>query len=194
MLLTVYCSGSIKKGPSDRNKVCWTEAECHMVSVGARPHEVRFLNPDDPVNGLGNTRAMFGRDMYQVQTADFVVIDARQHRGIGVGVELALSRLLRTRVIVVAPPNSHYRKDTLDYRGATVQNYVHPHLAHLADAIVDDFSAAGAWMSAHCHDQLEPGTFSAVYEAIEVYRRDVLPNDKAMQEVMGALREDGRTD
>src|SRR4029079_8518151 len=72
-----------------------------------------------------------------------VIGDARGRIGIGIGVEIAAAAAMRTPVIVVAPLNSQYRMDAVSYRGVEVLNYVPPHIASLAAAVVDDFEAAG---------------------------------------------------
>src|SRR5690606_28067143 len=86
---SVYCSGSIAKGASDIKKLCWTDTERDNVASGAQPHNVVFLNPDDPIVDAANTLGQFGRDMYQVMSASAVIVDARERRGIGIGVEMA---------------------------------------------------------------------------------------------------------
>jgi hypothetical protein len=146
MIVTIYCSGSIQKGASDVGKLCWSKNEKDEVARGLIPNEVLFLNPDDPIAGLDDGEANFGRDMYQIQFANFIIVDARQRRGIGIGIEMLASRLLKTPLVVVAPRNSYYRSDEIEYRGSLVKNYVHPHLHGLADVIVDDFVSAGKWI------------------------------------------------
>src|SRR4051794_19107944 len=88
-ILSVYCSGSIAKGAGDIKKLCWSDIERGAVAEGASPNEVAFLNPDDPIPVPTNTLGQFGRDMYQVLCASAVIVDARERRGIGIGVEMA---------------------------------------------------------------------------------------------------------
>lgn len=185
--ITVYCSGSIAKGKSDNLKLCWTDQERAELAEAALPCNIHFLNPDDPAVDLTNVEAMFGRDMYQAGIADFVVVDARERRGIGIGVEMMASRLLGSGLIVVAPPNSYYRKDHLEYRGGTVDNYVHPHVAILADAVVDSFQSAGDWIAQHHNEPPAPKNTEAVLKAIEAYKRDLLPRDLPMQQTLNNL-------
>jgi hypothetical protein len=200
MWVTVYCSGSIQKGTADNQKACWTDAERVAMTRAADPVNIRFLNPDDPLEELKDNLAAFGRDVYQVQLADFVVVDARERRGIGIGIEMFASRLFGTTLIVVAPPNTHYRKDTLTYRGTTVDNYIHFHLHSLADVIVDDFDLAGAWIRDHIDTRPKPKDFTILISAIERYKSELLPRDGPMLEVLqklGALDEvsqNGRPD
>jgi hypothetical protein len=182
VLRSVYCSGSIAKGAADTKRLCWTETEREHVRQGAAPAEVVFLNPDDPVTHASNTLGQFGRDMFQVMTATAVVVDARERRGIGIGVEMAAAASLDTPIIVVAPADTHYRRESLQYRGATVRNYVHPHVASLATAVVDDFVAAGravAGLPASRGARM-PGA-QWLRSAIDEYRNNVLPHDPPMQ-------------
>lgn len=192
MLATIYCSGSIPKGPGDTKKAVWTDLEREQIAVAASPIKTRFLNPDDPVAALDHAVAMFGRDMYQVQAADFVVVDARERRGIGIGIEMLASRVLSTPLIIVAPHPSHYRQKDLLYRGSLVHDYIHPHIAVLADAIVESFDAAGRWIKEFCKHPVRVKNTDSVYEAIETYKRDVLHLDEPMIQLMLELEGIGR--
>jgi hypothetical protein len=186
--LSVYCSGSIAKGSSDIKKLCWTDVERESVASGAAPTSIVFLNPDDPITDPTNTLGQFGRDMYQIVVASAVIVDARERRGIGVGVEIAAAVALGTPVIVVAPPNSQYRKDSLDYRGVAVQNYVHPHLAGLAAGIVDDFVSAGKSLVAVGIKEPRRGRVPTWLElAIAEYETNVLGFDQPMMTALGEL-------
>jgi len=177
----VYCSGSIQKGPADNKKLCWSDTERAMVSKGADPVQIDFLNPDDPVADLDDHLALFGRDMFQIQQCDVVIIDARERRGIGIGVELLAGRHFSRAVIGVLPPSSYYRQSNIVYRGGFAKNYVHPHFISLLDAYVDDFTAAGRWI----RDELptfrpNPGA-STLDLAIEAYKKRLLPHDEPMR-------------
>jgi hypothetical protein len=185
MLVTVYCSGSIQKGPSDNGKkLYWTDVERHSLTEAAHPLNVRFLNPDDTAEDLSDTLALFGRDMYQVQYADFVVVDARERRGIGIGIEMVASKVFGTPLIVVSPIDTHYRKSKVDYRGSSVNDYIHPHLYGLADAVVDNFAAAGAWMKHYIEHPTKPKGNDVLFKAIDEYKTRMLPNDPPMLEIL----------
>jgi len=185
----IYCSGSIAKGASDKGRQCWTDAERAKVSYGAAPEEIVFLNPDDPITDASNTLGQFGRDMFQVMTATAVIVDARERRGIGIGVEMAAAATFGTPVIVVAPRNTLYRQDALEYRGNTVVNYVHPHVASLATKVVDDFEAAGrAVASLPIRGAASPsGSPDWLMLAVEEYTKNVLPGDAPMLNALHAL-------
>jgi len=191
MTISIYCSGSIMKGAADEKKLCWSDIERLEVAKGAAPHKVVFLNPDDPITDPSNTLGQFGRDMYQVMVATAVVVDARERRGIGIGVEMSAAALLGTPIVVVAPRNSKYRADELEYRGVLVRDYVHPHVAALASAVVDDFHRAGEMLP-----ELAPQKARDVHhmpqwleEAITEYRDNVLPGDPPMLAALERLHE-----
>jgi hypothetical protein len=190
MPLSVYCSGSIIKGTSDEKKLCWSDTERSEVSKGAAPHDVIYLNPDDPITDPGNTLGQFGRDMYQVMVATAIVVDARERRGLGIGVEMAAAATFGTPVIVVAPRNSKYRSDKIEYRGAIVNDYVHPHVGALASAVVDDFVAAGEAVAQLSHDKRQANQEQMpnwLDRAINEYVKNVLPGDAPMVEALQCL-------
>ncbi|GAA0247402.1 hypothetical protein GCM10010492_53840 [Saccharothrix mutabilis subsp. mutabilis] len=188
MIVSVYCSGSIAKGVGDERKLCWTDRERERVQEGAHPLEVVFLNPDDPITDPTNVLGQFGRDMYQVLMASAVVVDARERRGLGIGVEMAAAAALGTPVIVVAPRNSKYRRDHLVYRGARVEGYVHPHVASLAVAVVDDFTEAGeALKGLPVAPRGSLVTPAWLREPIDEYRSNVLAGDRPMLDALHRL-------
>jgi hypothetical protein len=188
MPIAVYCSGSIAKSAADNKKLCWTDVERDAVSRGAKPTNVVFLNPDDPITDVSNTLGQFGRDMYQVMVAGAIIVDARERRGIGIGVEMAAASAMGTPVVIVAPRNSQYRADELSYRGVTVKNYIHPHVSSLAAVLVEDFEEAGAVLAsvATGRDRRQEVP-SWLAPAIEEYEQHVLPGDPPMLEALRSL-------
>jgi hypothetical protein len=176
------------KGASDERKLCWGDRERSEVEGGVAPQPMVFLNPDDPITDPSNTLGQFGRDMYQVMIADAVVVDGRERRGLGIGVEMAVANAFGTPVIVVVPRNSKYRQDVLEYRGVTVNDYVHPHVAALSYAVVDDFYEAGralASLPTRNYDKIVVPDW--LRPAIDAYRLGVLPGDPPMLEALDKL-------
>ncbi|WP_149264310.1 hypothetical protein [Actinomadura sp. K4S16] len=190
MVIAVYPSGSIKKGVADEKKACWSDTERAQVAEGAAPSEVVFFENDGPLPAGISTRAQFGRDVYQVAASDVVVVDARERRGLGVGVEMAAAAAFRVPILVVAPRNTKYRADRLAYRGTVVEDYVHPHIAALATLIVDDFREAGRRLLRTARSKpLNPvmGMPSWLEGAYGEYRDRVLPGDPPMLALLDRL-------
>lgn len=192
MLATIYCSGSIQKGSSDAKKLCWTDAEKRELAEAAQPLDVRFLNPDDPAADLSNNLALFGRDLYQIQSASAIVVDGRERRGIGIGIEMVASRVFGTPLVAVVPRNTYYRMDFLEYRGSSVNDYIHPHLAVLADAVVATFAEAGEWLRRNVAT-VPPKRVDVLEMAIRAYKQDLLQQDPAMLAVLDEVERRGGT-
>jgi hypothetical protein len=178
----VYCSGGIAKSTDTSHKLCWSDEEKAALRAGAEPASVTFLDPGDPLPELGDSTALFGRDMLQIQIADAVVVDARQRRGIGIGIEMLAARSFGTHLIAVVPPNSHYRREDLRFRGGSVAEYVHPHLVSLSNVVVDDFEKAGSWLRANGSTPHEESAREVIDTAIQAYRERLLSSDSSMQE------------
>ena len=177
----VYCSGGIAKSTDTTQKLCWSQEEKMALQAGANPARVTFLDPGDPLPELSDSMALFGRDMFQIQIADAVVVDARERRGIGIGVEMLAARSFGTYLVSVVPPNSHYRREDLRFRGGTVAEYVHPHIASLSDAIVDNFEEAGKWLRSNGPAPSEGSAEEIIEAAINAYRERLLSSDSSMQ-------------
>lgn len=185
--VAVYCSGGIKKGARDAQKLCWGDSERQIIQDALSPTRVVFLNPDDRGDDISDAFTVFGRDHYQVSVADFVVADLREKRGIGVGMEMLSAKWFAKPVISVAPPRSHYRLPRLAYLGATVEDYVHAHLFGVSDAIVDDFAAAGEWILRQTSEPVSPKSWSVLQDAIDAYRANQLRRDTPMLEALRSL-------
>jgi hypothetical protein len=177
----VYCSGGIAKSTDGDQKLCWSEEEKGALQAGAEPASIVFLDPGDPLPELSDSAALFGRDMFQIQVADAVVVDARQRRGIGIGIEMLAARTLGAHLIAVVPPNSHYRREDLHFRGGSVAEYIHPHLASLSDAVVSDFEEAGQWLRSNGATPPKESAGEVIDTAIQAYRERLLARDSSMQ-------------
>lgn len=117
---------------------------------------------------------------------------AAERRGLGIGVELAAAVALGTPVIVVAPRNSKYRLDELNYRGVTVTDYIHPHVASLASYVVESFSEAGQTLVKTVGEKSPPTRRPQWLDpAIKEYCDNMLRHDPPMlaaQELLGLTK------
>jgi hypothetical protein len=176
MEISIYPSGSIRKQYGDQ-RLIWGAAERRAISTELIPHVARFFAPHARVPYIDQPDVMFGRDMYQLRNADFIVVDARERRGIGVGVEMMAARQFNKPVLVVCPSNSHYRRDRLDYRESVVANYLHPHLCSLADVVLEDFSSAGRWIAEFLRQPRPVRGCGLIDAAISRYTECLLKHD-----------------
>jgi hypothetical protein len=96
--------------------------------------------------------------------------------------------MLGTPVIVVVPRNSNYRMDSLEYRGVTVTDYVHPHVAVIASAVVDDFESAGRELAKLADARTtRPELPAWLARALDEYVQAVLPHDQPMLDAVRRL-------
>lgn len=182
-IISIYCAGGIKKGPKDATKLLWGEKERQEIQAILTPLEVVFMRPDLRRDDIANDFTVFGRDHYQVQSADYVIVDGREKRGIGVGIEMLSAKWFKRPLICVVPPNSHYRRPRLDYLGGTVRDYIHPHLASLADIVVDDFASAAKWIASFEKHPLPVKTISVIRNGINEYKKQQKSRDIPMSEI-----------
>jgi hypothetical protein len=185
--VAVYCSGSVPKGHSQQRAFFWGPKEREDLARAASPAQIVFFDPTDPLSTFDNLVAVLGRDVFQIEHSDYVVIDARERRGIGIGVELALGVHYSRPVVVVAPPGSYYRSADLPLRGTVVNDYVHPHLAGLSHTVVDTFAAAGGWIRDHQQARRDGPAHDLLSRASKAYVDHLLAGDAPTQAVLRAL-------
>jgi hypothetical protein len=96
------------------------------------------VHPDGPLPGLVVFIDVDLAEERLVEQAPRVLV------GFEVGVEMGAAAAMGVPIIFVIPRNTKYRLDVLEYRGVTVKDYVHPHVASLAYRVVETFEDAGA--------------------------------------------------
>lgn len=184
--ITIYPAGGVKKGNDEREKekVSWTEEDMELFKQKLMPVKVNFIDPryrNDSL--LKDFTSFFGRDLMAVKVSDFIVVDARQKRGIGVGQEMLFAKMHKIPVISVAPRNSHYIKKA-EYLGKEVSNYIHPFLYATSDAIVDDFEKAAEWIRDFLESPKEIKDISVTEKAIEEYMKKYMTDDDPVSRVI----------
>jgi hypothetical protein len=178
-VLTIYCSGGVRKSTDQDPKLCWGDAERAALSE-ALDIDVYFVSPDAPVEDLSDLSALFGRDIYGVKIADVVVVDARQKRGLGVGIEMVAAKMYDKPLIAAVPQGSHYRQDDVALTGGVVSEYVHPHIRGLCDEVVGDFEAAGRWLAEYLDRRPEVKGKDALDTAVLYYMERLHSSDAGM--------------
>ncbi|EFK96036.1 hypothetical protein LDC_1940 [sediment metagenome] len=165
-----YLSGSIKKGKADDGKLCWGDAEKETIRKGLEGFEVVFLDPQVGGRHLEDPVTAFGHDMALVASADFVLVDARERRGLGVGTEMLAAKLRSIPVVSIVPRDSHYHRGRLNYLGVEVNDYMHPFIFSLSDAVAENLAEAINWVKAHLSSPGPVKGIEVVEEAIKRYK------------------------
>jgi hypothetical protein len=135
--LTLYLSGSIRKGASDRRSsdYFWTSSDTEEI-WNLTPKPIRLLNPALTEIDRSDPRVNFGCDLYLVSISDAVVVDLRRKKGIGVGAELAFADARRIPVFGLIGEVSEYRLPVLEnIAGQTINNWTHPFVDGLCDEV-----------------------------------------------------------
>ncbi len=182
--IAIYLSGSIRKGEKDSNKICWEKEDKDFIRNELEGWEVMLLDPQSRGDDLSDHISVFGRDMTQVANCDFVLVDGRQKRGVGVGMEMLMAKMRGIPVVSVIPKNSHYHRDKVDYLGQTVRNFTHPAFYAISDHIAEDLASAMAWVKEQLMDPRPVKGLHVVEDAMKRYRETQLEKDKKMKEFL----------
>lgn len=175
--ITIYPAGGVQKGKDDAGKVSWTEEDMEVFRKKIGPVDVHFIDPRFRNDSLDDSVAVFGRDLMAVRISDFVVVDARQKRGIGVGQEMLFAKMNKVPVITVAPKNGHYQKGNVNILGQDVKDFVHPFLFCTSDVIVENFEQAAEWIKGFLEKPGAVKDISITEEAIKQYMEKYMAND-----------------
>ncbi len=187
MKIAIYLAGSIKKGHEKSGDSYWTEADIQFIQQNLSECTVSFLNPAFRTDDLSDSLSVFGRDMLQVFSSNFVLVDARDRRGLGVGAEMMWAKLNGIPVISWAPMDTHYHKRSTTLLDVPVENFIHPFVEALSDKIAEDLIEATLWIrQALANPTLSIKGIEHIGDAIEHYKRTQLHQDGPMKQMLEA--------
>lgn len=183
--IAIYLAGSIKKGHERSDESYWTDGDIALLREQLSDYEVSFQNPAFRTDDLTDSFSVFGRDMLQVFSSDFVFVDARDRRGLGVGAEMMWAKMNIIPVVAWAPRNSHYRKDQTTLLGVPVANFVHPFVESLSDKVVGDLVEGAEWIrSVVANPTMQIKGTEHMEAAMQHYKNSQLHNDFPMKELL----------
>jgi len=185
--ISIYLAGSIKKGHERTDESFWTEDDMLFLKKILSEYEISFLNPAFRSDDLSDQRSVFGRDMTQVFCSDIVFVDARDRRGLGVGAEMMWAKFHKIPIVTLAPKDSHYNKSKTTLLDVAVENWVHPFVESLSDAIVENLSDGAMWIRKFV-SAIDPKIKDVKYiqSAMQHYRDSQLPHDEPMKALIMA--------
>ena len=165
MTVSIYLCGGIRKDENDR-KIIWSDEDKETIN--------RFLGDVEILDPKRNPErydpfAAFGCDLNDIKHADIIMVDCRQKRGMGIGAEMVIAKMLGKPVVTVAPRNSHYRRDKLDHFGKEICDWKHPFMIGLSDMVADTVEEAAEWVREFSEKPGKVKDGSVVEEAIEYY-------------------------
>ena len=182
--ISIYLAGSIKKGHEQTESV-WMDEHLTLIKENLKDFRVLFLNPAFRTDDLSDQRSVFGRDMVQVFCSDFVFVDARDRRGLGVGAEMMWAKFNNIPVVTWAPKNSHYNKNQTTILGVPVENFIHPFVEALSDQLVEDPAEGARWMQEAILDpSFQVKGIKEIESAMHYYREGQFHHDIPMKELL----------
>ncbi len=185
--VSMYLAGTIKKAHEKDDETYWTDVDMDLLREELSGYTVSFLNPAFRTDDMADQHSVFGRDMVQVSSADLVFVDARDRRGLGVGAEMMWAKVHGIPVVTWAPRDTHYFKTNTNTLGIDLQDWIHPFVYSLSDAIVDNLVDGARWI----REEMLTGEAaikgrSHIINAMEYYRTTQFPKDVPMQEMFGS--------
>ena len=184
----MYLAGTIKKDNEDPNESFWTDANLKEIEQTLLPYKTLFLNPAYRTDDLSDNHSVFGRDMLQVFSSNFVFVDARARRGLGVGAEMMWAKMNKIPVVTWAPIDTHYERTKASVLGVDIENYVHPFVESLSDVIVTSPKEGALWMKQYLSDpsSIEIKDADHIKEAIKHYKSSQLERDIPMKTLLNS--------
>ncbi len=178
-------AGSIQKGHKAQEELGWSEAHFHEIEQALEGYGVTFLNPAFRTDDLSDQRSVFGRDMTMVYSADAVLVDVREKRGIGVGAEMMWAKVHRIPVISWAPKESHYNKTATSILGVQINNFIHPFVESLSDYVAVSLADAIQFLKNVVTDPtFTPRGIEYVTASMEYYLTKNGHQDIPMQQIL----------
>jgi hypothetical protein len=183
--IAIYLAGSIKKAHEKSDESYWTDDDIDLLRKSLDKYDVSFLNPAFRTDDLSDQFSVFGRDMLQVFSSNFVFVDARDRRGLGVGAEMMWAKVNKIPVVTWAPQNSHYNKDQTTILDVPVANFIHPFVVSLSDKIVASLEEGAQWIDfAISNPEVAIKGIPYIGFAMQHYRDNQLHHDQPMKELL----------
>lgn len=185
----IYLCGSIKKSNAVNNNFTWTAENINYISsLATKLHfNLTFLNPASRSDDLSDELSLFGRDMLQVYLSDFLLVDGRDKKGVGVGYEMAFANFKNIPVISWVPYNSHYRPENLIMLGQHLLNWNHPFFKIPSQILAETLDEAVNAIATHALTTSLPLTKDDfVLPAMQHYIGTQLQKDQEMNDLISA--------
>lgn len=175
--ISIYIAGSVRKDKDDGNSIFATDDIKEEITKSLNGFEIIIFDPNES-KILGTTSSpRFGKDCLQVTSSNFIIVDLREKRGLGVGAEMMIAKQRKIPVIAVCPPESHYKRSMVFHNGVKNPEWIHPFVEILCDTIVDTFGEAGEWIRQFVENPSEISSVEVIDESIKDYLDNYLDDD-----------------
>lgn len=171
--ISIYLSGSIKKGKDDKlENLFWTDEDVKYIINKISKYDVDVLNPATANISRVNPFENFGADLYLVKKSDFLFADLREKRGIGVGSEMTMAKYYQIPVISICPQETYYQRAKIeDVCGEDLYNWTHPFVMGLSDIVVENLIEAVDWVNEFLKNPVHIKNLGEVSRPSDKYQR-----------------------
>jgi hypothetical protein len=172
--ISIYLAGNVRKTKGEEDD-SWRNKFKEKLTERLKDIDVRFIDPTNRPDSIKDSYSIFARDVYLTSTCDFILVEASNKTGIGVGVEMFIAKTNGIPVVSVVPKGSYYR--STDHRLSEVlskeqiDNWIHPFILGLSDVIVENLDEATKWIKEHLNEKKKIKDISVIKEAIEYYKK-----------------------
>lgn len=180
--ISIYIAGSVRKDANDENNVFASDDIKDELIKSLSDFKVIIFDPNESKIFGDDSISRFGKDCLQVVSSNFLVIDLREKRGLGVGAEMMLAKEKGIPVIAVCPSESHYKRNMTFHNGTVSPKWVHPFVGALSDGIVENFSEAGEWIRDFIKNPFKVRSGKIIDQAIKEYLDIFLDKDSEFKE------------
>lgn len=175
--ISLYIAGSVKKDVDDANNIFASDDIKQQLVKSIDNFEVIIFDPNESKIFGDSESFRFGQDCLQVISSNFLVVDLREKRGLGVGAEMMLAKEKGIPIISVCPSGSHYRRSIVFHTGAKNEKWIHPFVESLSDVIVECFNEAGEWIKNYIANPTKIKSGEIIEQSIKDYMDNLLEKD-----------------
>lgn len=180
--ISIYIAGSVKKDNNDENSLFASNDIKADLTKALTDFEVIIFDPNESKVLGAKSSPRFGKDCLQVISSNFIVVDLREKRGIGVGAEMMIAKERKIPVIAVCPSAGHYRRNIIFHEGTVEPDWIHPFAELLSDAIVENFKEAGEWIKKFITNPVKVKSVEIIDQSIKDYLDNYLNDDLEFKE------------
>ncbi|MCK5332257.1 hypothetical protein KAJ41_00140 [Candidatus Parcubacteria bacterium] len=178
--IVIYLAGSVKKPfLKEKSKLVVDDDIKNQLISKLKKYNTILLDPNES-KILSDRLARFGKDVLQVMLSNFVVVDLREKRGIGIGAEMMLAKSHQIPVISVCPKGLHYKKNIIE--DGVERSWTHPFVGGLSDVVVDNFEDASEWIADLIKTPKSIKSMKEVKQFSELYIKECLDDDQKFLE------------
>lgn len=183
--VSIYLAGNVRT--ENHEDVHWRKEFIDILKRELPDIELIFLDPTHRGDEISDCLGTFGRDAFCVSSCDFVIVDARERQGIGTGAEMVIAKMHKVPVIAVVPKETYYRKSRIGYYGRVIDDFIHPFVHSLSDAIVETVEEAAYWIKEYLENPKKIKDSSVIENAIKYYKEHQLHKDEPMKDNLGRM-------